>query len=202
MHVEGGKVKAGCTGFLLAIVGAGVMLAALAMVFLVAPREATMGDVQRIFYFHVAFAWVGFLAFLVTGVSGALYLVWRAQGLDWLGSSSAEVGLVFISAALLAGSLWARLTWGTYWTREPRLTISALQWLVYAAYLMLRRAVDDPQRRARLGAVYGITDELHQYFVPSRSAEGLDALADALGSFLGAWLYARVARLAAGAVSR
>jgi VanZ family protein len=53
-----------------------------------------------------------------------------------------------------------------------------------------------------LGAVYGITDELHQYFVPSRSAEGLDALADALGSFLGAWLYARVARLAAGAVSR
>ena len=156
MHVERGKGKPGRTGFPLAIVGAGVMLAALGMVFLVVPREATMGDVQRIFYFHVAFAWVGFLAFLVTGVSGALYLVWRAQGLDWLGSSSAEVGLVFISAALLAGSLWARPTWGTYWTWEPRLTISALQWLVYVAYLMLRGAVDDSERRARFGAVYGI----------------------------------------------
>jgi len=66
------------------------------------------------------------------------------------------VGLVFISAALLAGSLWARPTWGTYWTWEPRLTISALQWLVYVAYLMLRGAVDDSERRARFGAVYGI----------------------------------------------
>ncbi len=143
-------------GIALTAIGAGLMLAALAMVFWVAPREATMGEVQRIFYFHVAFAWVGFLAFLVTGVSGALYLLRRAPPADWLGASSAEVGLVFITAALVSGSLWARPTWGTYWTWEPRLTLSALQWLIYVAYVMLRGAVDEAERRARFGAVYGI----------------------------------------------
>jgi len=132
------------------------MLAALGMVFLYAPREATMGDVQRIFYFHVASAWIGFFAFFVTCLAGIGYLVQGDRRWDALAFSSVEIGLTFITMTLLTGALWARPVWGTYWTWEPRLTISAVQWLIYVAYRMLRAAIEVPERRARFAAVYGI----------------------------------------------
>lgn len=130
--------------------------AALAMVFWYAPREATMGDVQRIFYFHVASAWVGFAAFAVTAVGGVLYLAREQARWDRLARRSADLGLVFIAMAVVTGSLWARPTWGTYWTWEPRLTISAVQLFIYLAYGMLRSMVPDAERAARFSAVYGI----------------------------------------------
>jgi heme exporter protein C len=142
-------------GWTLDLVAGGAFVGALAMVFLYAPREATMGDVQRIFYFHVASAWVGFFGFFVTFVSGVGYLVRRQRRFDIVALSSVEVGLVFITMTLITGSLWARPVWGTYWTWEPRLTISAVQWLLYAAYGMLRASVDDLEQRARFAAVYG-----------------------------------------------
>jgi heme exporter protein C len=133
-----------------------MMVGALAMVFLYAPRERTMGDVQRIFYFHLGSAWVGFFAFFVTMASGVHYL-WRGeQRWDILGSASAEVGTVFMTMAIVSGSLWARPVWNTWWTWDPRLTISAVQWLLYLAYFMLRAGIEDPGRRARFAAVYGI----------------------------------------------
>ena len=131
-------------------------LAALGMVFFYAPREATMGDVQRIFYFHVASAWVGFFGFFITAFAGALYLIREQRRWDILGLSSAEVGLTFITMTLITGSLWARPVWGTYWTWEPRLTISAVQWLLYVAYVMLRASTPTPERVARFAAVYGL----------------------------------------------
>ena len=131
-------------------------LAALAMVFFYAPREATMGDVQRIFYFHVASAWVGFFGFFVTFVAGILYLVHRKRFWDILGASSVNIGVVFITMTVVTGSLWAKPVWGTYWTWEPRLTISAVQWLLYVAYGMLRASVTDEEQQARFAAVYGI----------------------------------------------
>ena len=142
----------------IALIGASAvaMLAALGMVFLYAPREATMGDVQRIFYFHVACAWVGFFAFFVTFVAGIGYLARGERRWDILALSSVEIGLTFITMAVVTGSLWARPAWGTYWTWEPRLTISAVQLLIYVAYGMLRTAIESPERKARFAAVYGI----------------------------------------------
>ena len=132
------------------------VLIALGMAFLYAPREMTMGEVQRIFYFHVASAWVGFFAFFVTFLAGIGYLVRGERRWDILALSSVEIGLTFIAMTVITGSLWARPAWGTYWTWEPRLTISAVQLLIYIAYSMLRASIDSPERKARFAAVYGI----------------------------------------------
>jgi len=143
-------------GVVLAVLSVVAFLGALWMVFGYAPREATMGDVQRIFYFHVASAWVGFFGFFVTFVASIVYLVREERRWDIVAASSAEVGLAFITMTLLTGMLWARPVWGVYWTWEPRLTISAVQWLLYVAYVMLRGSVASPEREARFAAVYGI----------------------------------------------
>jgi len=143
-------------GLVLVLASAAALMVALGMVFLYAPREATMGDVQRIFYFHVASAWVGFFAFFVTFLAGIGYLARGERRWDILALSSVEVGLTFIAMTVITGSLWARPVWGTYWTWEPRLTISAVQLLIYVAYGMLRASVESPERRARFAAVYGI----------------------------------------------
>ncbi|MBN1877698.1 MAG: cytochrome c biogenesis protein CcsA [Anaerolineae bacterium] len=142
--------------WLLAGLSTFLFLVALGLVFFYAPREATMGDVQRIFYFHVASAWVGFFGFFVTFLGGLFYLGRNERKWDILALSSAEVGLVFITMTLLTGMAWAKPVWGTYWTWDPRLTISAVQWLLYVAYVMLRSSVAGRERGARFAAVYGI----------------------------------------------
>ncbi len=131
-----------------------LFLAALGMVFLYAPLEITMNYVQKIFYFHVANAWVGMLGFIGAAVAGIVYLV--KHDLDWDGIELAavEISMVFFLITIVTGSIWARPTWGTYWTWEPRLTTAAILELVYAAYLLLRQGIDDPDRRARFAAVY------------------------------------------------
>ncbi|MEA3339502.1 MAG: cytochrome c biogenesis protein, partial [Chloroflexota bacterium] len=111
---------------------------------------------QRIFYFHVASAWVGFFAFFVTFLAGIGYLARGERRWDILALSSTEIGLTFITMTVVTGSLWARPAWGAYWTWEPRLTISAVQLLIYVAYGMLRSAIESPERKARFAAVYGI----------------------------------------------
>lgn len=143
-------------GIVLAGLSCVAVFVALGMVFLYAPREATMGDVQRIFYFHVSSAWVGFFAFFVTFLAGIAYLVRGERRWDIVAVSSVEVGLTFITMTVITGSIWARPAWGTYWTWEPRLTISAVQLLIYVSYVMLRTAIDSPERKARFAAVYGI----------------------------------------------
>ncbi|MFQ6101292.1 MAG: cytochrome c biogenesis protein [Anaerolineae bacterium] len=143
-------------GAVLAGVSCVAVLVALGMVFLYAPREATMGEVQRIFYFHVSSAWVGFFAFFVTFLAGIGYLIRGERRWDILALSSVEIGLTFITMTVITGSLWARPVWGTYWTWEPRLTISAVQLLIYIAYGMLRASIESQERKARFAAVYGI----------------------------------------------
>ncbi|HOA23566.1 MAG TPA: cytochrome c biogenesis protein CcsA [Aggregatilineales bacterium] len=133
-----------------------MLLAASYMAFIYAPTEATMGAVQRIFYFHVGAAWAGALAFLVTVVAGVLYLIKGTRKWDIVGLSSVEVGLALITITLASGPVWAQFAWGKPWTWDPKLTASAVMWLSYAAYLMLRQGIEDPTRRARFGAVYGI----------------------------------------------
>jgi heme exporter protein C len=134
------------------------MIISLSLVFLYAPREATMGDVQRIFYFHVSSAWVGFFAFFVTLVGGIGYL--RTQGRRWdiLGSCSAEIGITFSVMAVLTGSIWAKPTWNAWWPwqQEPRLVLITVLLLIYAAYFLLRTFIESEEQRARFAAVYGI----------------------------------------------
>lgn len=135
---------------------ASMMVVALALALVIAPREARMGDIQRIFYFHVAVDWVGFLAFLVTLIGSVMYLRTAARRWDILAAASVEIGAVFLTMGAISGSLWARPTWNTWWTWNPQLTLVALTWLIYMAYLGLRGAVPAPERRARFSAVYGI----------------------------------------------
>jgi len=111
---------------------------------------------QRIIYFHIATAWVGFLAFFVTFVAGAAYLRTQARKWDRVALASAEIGTVFMLGVLVSGSIWARPAWGVWWVWDERLTISLIQFLIYVGYLMLRSSVEDPSRRARFAAVYGV----------------------------------------------
>ncbi len=133
-----------------------LLIIATGMVFLYAPLERFMGAVQRVFYFHVATAWVGMLGFMVAGVAGVFYLAKKDKKWDIVGLSAIEISLVFFLIAIISGSIWARPTWNTWWTWDPRLTTAAIVELVYAAYLMLRQGIEDPDRRARFGAVYAI----------------------------------------------
>ena len=124
----------------------------LALVF--APTEKVMGDVQRVFYFHVATAWVGLLGFVAAGVSGVAYL--KTQNLKWdlVEQAAVEISLIFFFLAIVLGSIWARPIWNTWWTWDPRLTSASIVELIYLAYFMLRQGIDDPDKRARFGAVY------------------------------------------------
>ena len=111
---------------------------------------------QRIIYFHIATAWVGFLAFFITFVGGVAYLRTQRRVWDIVALSSAEIGTVFMLGVLVSGSIWAKPAWGVWWVWDERLTISLVQFLIYVGYLMLRTSVEDPSRRARFAAVYGI----------------------------------------------
>jgi heme exporter protein C len=130
--------------------------AALYAVFLYAPTERTMGDVQRIFYFHVASAWVAFLAFFVVFLASVLYLATRNLQHDLIAASSAEIGVLFTTLVLITGPLWAKPVWNTYWTWDPRLTTTLVLWLIYIAYLMLRAFAGEEEKTARFAAVFGI----------------------------------------------
>lgn len=132
------------------------MAVTLFLVFLVAPREVVMGDIQRIFYYHVSAAWTGYLALLVAFLASLLYLLSRERRWDRLALSSVEIGLVFVTEGIITGSIWAKAAWGVWWTWEPRLTTSAVLWLVYASYLTLRQATEEEGRQARFAAVYGV----------------------------------------------
>lgn len=137
-----------------------LLIVAALMVFAFAPIEAVMGPVQKIFYFHVANAWLGMLAFITAVVAGILYLVRKETIWDLVGLSSIEIGLVFMLITIVTGSIWARPIWNTWWTWDPRLTTVTIMELVYAAYMMLRAGIEDPERRARFSAVYAIIGSL------------------------------------------
>ncbi|NLE77253.1 MAG: cytochrome c biogenesis protein CcsA [Chloroflexi bacterium] len=138
-----------------------LMIAALYMALIYAPAPANVATEdqrfsQRIIYFHVPTAWIGFLAFLVTFVSSILYLARRERRWDTVAAASVELGVGFTTAVLITGSIWAKPAWNTWWTWDPRLTTSSITWVIYLAYLMLRAALDNSEQRARLSAVYGI----------------------------------------------
>ncbi len=141
---------------ILDVVTVTMLALATAAVFFYAPMEAVMGQVQRVFYFHVAAGWVGMLSFMAAAVAGLVYLRTANRLWDIVGLSAVEIGIVFAFINVVTGAIWARPIWNTWWTWDPRLTTATIMLLIYAAYLMLRSGIDDPNRRARFGAVYAI----------------------------------------------
>ena len=136
---------------------AGICLfAALWMALFYAPQEIVMGDVQRVFYFHVATGWTGMLGYLLAVITGVAFLRTRNPFWDAASLAGVEIGLVFTALCVISGSIWARPIWNTWWTWDPRLTTAFIMELIYAAYLLLRRGVEDPDQRARFSAVYAI----------------------------------------------
>src|SRR3989475_6850521 len=131
-----------------------------------APTEKTMGDVQRIFYYHVPSAWTAFLLFFINFVASVAYLVRRSPIADAIAVTTAEVGVVFCTVVLVTGPLWARPVWGIWWTWDVRLTSTLVLWLIYVSYLMLRRFSSSGQTPllAAVLAVFGALDVPLVYF--------------------------------------
>src|SRR5574341_555141 len=125
-----------------------------------APTELVMGDVQRVFYFHIGPAWTALLGFILAAVFSVIYLIKKDLKWDRLQVAAVEVSLVFFFITIVLGSIWARPAWNTWWTWDPRLTTAAITELIYIAYFMLRQGIDDPDRRARFGAVYALVGGL------------------------------------------
>ena len=123
---------------------------------IMAPTELVMGDVQRVFYFHLGTAWTALLGFVFASVLSVIYLITKDLKWDRYQVAAIEVSLVFFLITIVLGSIWARPAWNTWWTWDPRLTTAAVTELVYIAYFMLRQGIDDPDRRARFGAVYAL----------------------------------------------
>ena len=132
------------------------MALALYMALIAAPRELTMGDLQRIFYFHVPAAIAGMLAFAVNFVASLMYIVRRNRWWDSLGLSAAEVGIMFFVMVLVTGPIWAKPAWFVWWTWSPRLTLSLVLCLLYVAYMLIRNYIGDPEKKALISAVFGI----------------------------------------------
>ena len=126
------------------------------LIFMVAPTDAVLGHIQRIFYIHVPISILSFLGFLLCAIAGIGYLIRRGAGWDRLAHASAEVGVVFVTLALVTGVIWARPVWGVWWTWEPRLTTTLILWFIYVAYLMIRQYAPTPQQGRVWSAVVGI----------------------------------------------
>ena len=125
-----------------------------------APIDATQGVIQKILYVHPPLAYGAYLGFVLTAIGGALYL-WKHRPIyDQLAVAGAEVGVVFCTLMMVTGPIWAKGTWGHWWSWDPRLTLTLLLWFVYASYLLLRGFTEGAARTARFAAIYGILGTL------------------------------------------
>lgn len=121
-----------------------------------APPDVNQGEVQRIMYVHVPSAWTAYLAFFVVFLASVGWLWTRRHVFDAIAVASAEVGVLFTGLALISGSIWAKPTWGVWWTWEPRLITTAVMFVMYLGYLLLRSLSADVEGRATRAAVIGI----------------------------------------------
>src|SRR5690348_12513340 len=154
-------------GFTILAIVTGLLLSfALYEALIAAPTEQTMGDVQRIFYYHVPSAWTAFILFFVNFFASVAYLIWRKNKADIVALVTAEVGVVFCTVVLVTGPIWARPVWGIWWTWDVRLTLTLVLWLIYVSYLVLRRFSTSSQTPllAAVLAVFGALDVPLAYF--------------------------------------
>jgi len=144
------------SGRILLITTAILIFLAIYMAYIYSPPEVNLGDNVRIIYLHIPSAWTSYLAFGITFASSLLYLKEKSDHYDLLSVSSVKIGVLFCTIALITGSLFSKVTWGAYWNWDPRQTTTLILWFSYAAYLSLRFATSDPERRAHVSAVLGI----------------------------------------------
>ena len=133
-----------------------------AIVFFVVPPAEGLGNYVCIIFVHIPCAWIGALAFVVAAV-----YAWRVLKLrdgdraallfaDARSARSAQLGLAFTVLATVTGAIFSRLTWGAFWNWDPRQTTILCLLMIYAAYLALRAVLEDPERRARISAIYAL----------------------------------------------
>ncbi|MES2210006.1 MAG: cytochrome c biogenesis protein CcsA [Chloroflexota bacterium] len=144
-------------GWLAALAVGSTVVAGLFLV----PPDAAQGDIQRIMYVHVPSAWLAYLAFFVTLVASLLYLRRGDLRYDRMAVASAEIGLILTGLAIVSGAIWGKATWGKWWDWDPRLTTTAILFVVYAGYLLIRQSIADRRRRGRVGATFGIVGFLN-----------------------------------------
>lgn len=132
------------------------MVAALYGALLYAPTDAVLGDVQRLFYLHVPAALTMYLAIFLVFVASLRYLQTRDARWDEVAATGAETGLLFGTVVMITGPIWAKPSWGTWWTWDARLTSFFILWLIFVAYAMLRAYGGSPEQVARFCAVLAI----------------------------------------------
>jgi len=120
------------------------------------PAKGFLGESSRIVFFHVPCAWTAALAFLVAAGYSVAWLVKRQPHFDEVAEAAVRLGLLFSVLTLVTRSLFAKIMWGSYWNWDPRESSYLLLVFLYSAYLFLRAAVDDPERRARIGSAYAV----------------------------------------------
>ena len=132
------------------------LFVALWMALIWSPPDAAMGNVVRILYVHVANAWLAYLAFVIVFLASVGYLWTKRPVFDAIAVASAEIGVLFTGLTLVLGSIWAKPTWGVWWSWEPRVVTTAVMFAMYVGYLLLRNLSSDLERRATRAAVLGI----------------------------------------------
>ncbi|MFN3981652.1 MAG: cytochrome c biogenesis protein, partial [Caldilinea sp.] len=145
---------------MLGLVAAAAMTISMWAALYYAPAASNLaGDeqiAQRIFYIHMGCNIGALAGFLMSMIGSIVYLVKRDFDWDRVSQASIEVGLICGMGTILTGMFWAKPTWNTYWTWDPRLTTSAITVLVYLAYLLFRNGIEDRRTRARFGSIYAI----------------------------------------------
>lgn len=141
---------------LLALLGGAAFAACQWLVFCYAPVEATLGLAQKIFYIHLPMSWWALISFFVLFLASLASLLKNSEAADRLCAAAAEIGVLLGGLALITGMIWARLSWGVWWTWDPRLTTALIMWFVYAGYLLLRGLDLPPRRKSVICAVVGI----------------------------------------------
>ena len=141
---------------IITLILAGLFFFAGYAVFFIAPDEATMHTIQRIFYFHASSGWAAMEGTGIVFFANVAYLWKRQPKWDWLAVSAVEVSLAFWSVILVTGPIWAHPVWGIWWAWDWRLTLTLILWILYVAYLILRTLIDDFERRAASSAIFGV----------------------------------------------
>src|ERR1041385_3873406 len=140
----------------LGIIAAALLARNLYKIFMVLPDEAAQGMIFRILFFHAPMAMTAMLGSAVGLIASVGFLLTKNFKFDSVAVAVTEVGLAFLLANLVTGSIWGRIIWGIWWTWDARLTSALVCWLLYAGYLMLRHAIEEPTQRATVAAVFNI----------------------------------------------
>jgi len=140
-----------------------------------APTETVMGNIQRIFYFHMGTVWVATIAFIIVFVASIFYLINGKKKWDVLAYTSAEIGVLFITMTIITGSIWAKPVWGTWWTWDPQLTTTFILWILYIVYLLIRANSGFDEKKAKYSAVFAIIAfiDLPLVYISARVMRGI-----------------------------